>query len=116
MGKHDPGATMGYNVDDDRAQWEICARLIASVAAQVNAEELAVEVRNPQAFTGWIGIREAAGEEASDRYRTIQFQREFGTLISHSGSLSAAVAASHLNRVHVAHKIDRNGCNSPSCA
>ena len=50
VGHQDRGAAMGGNVDDDRAQREGCARIIAAVPAQVYAPGLVVEVRDPQVF------------------------------------------------------------------
>jgi len=106
VGEHDSGATVSRRVGDDRPEGKIGAFLIACVAAQVDAPGLLVDVRDPQAFGGRIGIGEAAGEEVARGFAPLQFQRKFGTLVSHWERLGAAIRGSHRNRVRGGAKTD----------
>ena len=49
---------------------------------------LVVEMRHPQAFARRVGVGEAACEEAPGGVEAIQFQRGFGTLISHGDGIT----------------------------
>jgi hypothetical protein len=56
---------------------------------------------NPQAFDVGIGISEATGEEAPSSFQPVEFQWQFGTLISHWGGIGRALPRRHANRVRI---------------
>jgi hypothetical protein len=103
------GAAVNRRVGDDRAQGKRRAALIASVAGDVEAARLVVDMRDPQALATRIGVGEAPGEEAARRFQPVEFQRQFGTLNSHGRRVGGAGAASYLNRVRTDPNINRCG-------
>jgi hypothetical protein len=75
------------------------ARLVAFVAADVEAARLVVDMCDPQALTGDIEFGEAAAEELPGGGEPVELQRVFGTLVPHGFALPEAAAPFDLNRV-----------------
>ena len=50
---------------------------------QMDAVQLAIDVRDPQALSSGIGLGEATCEEREGRIRSVQLERLCGTLIAH---------------------------------
>lgn len=101
MGKNDSGAVVKSSIGNDCAERKIGSVLIAWMAGQMKAIGLIVEMGNPQAFARWIGVGEAARKEGSSGGRAVQFQRKFGTLISHCKTVGERDGGSDLNRVEI---------------
>ena len=83
VGEHDPGAAVLGRVGNDFAQREAGAAQVAVVASEVEAPRLFVHMGDPQTLAARVGVFETAGEEGLGRGETVEFQREFGTLIPH---------------------------------
>ena len=83
VGEHDPSAAMLGGVGNDFAQRETGPGHVALVASEVEAPRLFVDMGDPQTLAPWVGVRETAGEEGLGGGETVEFQREFGTLIPH---------------------------------
>lgn len=83
VGEDETFAAVLADVDDDVAQREVRSTFLARISGKVDTAGLTVDMRHPQGFAAFIGLREAAGEEGSGRGKPIQFEREFGTLIPH---------------------------------
>ena len=90
MGQHHAGAAVKRGIGDDRADRELGAGRAAVMVRDVEAARLAVEMRHPQAFARRVGVGETACEEAPGGVEPIQFQRWFGTLISHGEGITGA--------------------------
>ena len=90
VGQHHARAAMKGRVGDDRPDGKLSARRPAVMVRDVEAARLAVEVRHPQAFARRVGVGETACKEAPGRVEPIQFQRWFGTLISHGQGITRA--------------------------
>jgi hypothetical protein len=65
----------------------------------VEAARLVVDVRHPQAFARRVVLGKAAGEELPRRGKSVEFQREFGTLIAHGRTLAQARNANDWNLI-----------------
>ena len=87
VGEDDSGAAMLRGVDDDLAQRKVGAGLVTLVMRHVEAMRALVEMRDPQAFAGGIGLGEAAGEKRLGGGEAVELQRMFGTLIPHATGL-----------------------------
>ena len=83
MGEDDAGAVMLDRVGQDFADGEVRARFLASMPGKVEATRLVVEMGDPDAFKAILGIGQAAGEEGPGGREAVEFQREFGTLVTH---------------------------------
>lgn len=97
--KDDAGAVMLRRIDDDCLQREVHPRLVAFVAADVEAARLIVDMRDPQALPRDVKLGEAAGEELPGCGKSIELQWEFGTLVPHGLALAERGAWFDLNRV-----------------
>jgi hypothetical protein len=75
------------------------AHRIAFVAADVQAARLIIDMGDPQALAGDIEFGEAAAEELPGRGKSIELQREFGTLVPHGFALTEPAVPFDLNRV-----------------
>ena len=84
MGEDDTRAAMLGGVDDDLAEREARAGLVAFVAGDVEATRLVVEVSDPQRLPPGIGLGEASGKEVARGRQAIDLERGFGTLKSHA--------------------------------
>ena len=83
MGEQDAGASVARGIGNDCAEGEGRAALIAIMTRDVKAIRAAVHVCHPQALPCWIGLGEAAGEEAGCSIGSVQSHRLFGTLMAH---------------------------------
>ena len=84
VGENDAGAAMLRGVGDDVAKGEASPAFISIMTGQVNALRAAIDVGNPQTFSGGITFGEAARKEGLGGGWAVDLQREFGTLIPHS--------------------------------
>ena len=85
--QQDPHAAVRCCVTDDRPRGKVCAARVPFVPRQMNAVQLAIDVRDPQALSSGIGLGEAACEERAGRIRSVQLERLCGTLIAHPLSM-----------------------------
>ena len=83
VGEKDSRGGVQCCVCDDWADRERTARFIAFMTEQVKAIPVGIDVRNPQALPSGIGLCEALGEERAGRFRSVQLERLYGTLIAH---------------------------------
>ena len=83
MGKEDAGASMLGGIDDDFPYRKVRSALVASVAGDMEAARLVVDVRDPEAFEARVVFGEATGEKVPCSREAIEFQGKFGTLIPH---------------------------------
>ena len=78
---------MGGRIPDDFAYRQGGPGPVAFVAREMQAARIMVEMRHPQAFAARIGIRKAAGEKLASRRKSVEPQRMFGTLVTHTPTL-----------------------------
>ena len=72
---------MNSRVGDDLSDRKSTPELVATVAGQMQAAGLIVDVSDPQALPPRILFGKAAGEELACRREAVELQRKFGTLI-----------------------------------
>ena len=83
MGEYDARAVVQRRVRHDGLQRQARAVGIAFVPGQMDAIQLAIDMRDPQALSSGIGLGETACEERAGRFRSVQLERLCGTLIAH---------------------------------
>lgn len=84
VGEDDPRASELRRVGDNLGEREVGTGLRTDMAAEVQAAQLVVDMRDPKAFARRIGIGEATGKEFPRSGDAVEFKREFGTLIPHA--------------------------------
>ena len=77
-------------ISDDLTQRERGAAFVAVVARYMQATGLLIDMGDPQAFARRIGLGQTTGKEVTSGTEAVQFQREFGTLITHCDDVRAA--------------------------
>lgn len=97
VGEQDPGAPVLRGVGDDFAEREGGAGFVPSVARQMDASRLVVDMGHPQALPGGIAVGEAAGKKLAGGRQTVELKREFGTLIPHAASLRPHESTDYFN-------------------
>ena len=70
-------------VPNDRPRGKVCAARVSFMPRQMDAVQLAIDVRDPQALSSRIGLGKAASKERAGRIRSVQLERLCGTLIAH---------------------------------
>ncbi len=99
MGEQDRGAVVRGGVGDDAADRQPDAARIPFVVRHVNAARLCVEMRDPEMLDRPILLCEASREEITRRRRSVELQREFGTLVPHADRLTEGGQLLDANRV-----------------
>ena len=82
--QHDSGAAVFGRVNHDFTQRKDRSAFVPRIASEMEASGVLIDVRNPQAFKGGIGIGETSREEFASGLQALELQREFGTLIPHA--------------------------------
>lgn len=67
----------------------------------MEAARFVVEVRDPKGLAATTFFAEAAGKEFTCRPKTVELQREFGTLIPHGLAVAGSQTANDVNRVGI---------------
>lgn len=83
VSQDDAGAAMRGRVEDDLADRESRAALVALVAGNVETTGVVVDMGDPEVLAPGISLGEATRKEAARRRETVELQRKFGTLIPH---------------------------------
>jgi hypothetical protein len=90
VGENDTGAPVRYCIGDDFAQREVGAILASVVAGYMQATCLLINVSDPQMLATRVFFGQTAGEVGLRGGEAVKFQRRFGTLITHRGTVRAA--------------------------
>ncbi|HUP67515.1 MAG TPA: hypothetical protein VM145_04815 [Sphingomicrobium sp.] len=93
VGEYDTGALVFDRLGHDLAQGEGRAGFIAGKAGNMKTARSVVDMGDPQAFAGWVAIRQASGKEFAGGLEAVELQREFGTLIPHCHACIASRTA-----------------------
>ena len=81
--QQDAHAAVRCCVPNDRPRGKVCAAGVPFVPGKMDAVQLAINMRDPQALSSGIGLGETACEERAGRIRSVQLERLCGTLIAH---------------------------------
>jgi hypothetical protein len=84
MREDNSGAAVRRGVGDDLADRKGGTRLVAVVEGDVDAARCVVDMGDQEPLAVWVLFRKAAGEEIARGCKSIELQREFGTLIPHA--------------------------------
>ena len=88
-------------LDDDAAQRQRDAVLVALVTREMEAPRVAVEMDDQHAFMRRVQLGKAAREELARSGEPVELQREFGTLMAHLPDVSNATLPNDTNRVGI---------------
>lgn len=83
VGQDDGDATVERSVENNFMQWEFNSLRITIVARDVEKSGLTVEMCHPKAFNRAVGISETCLNKDPSGLESVEFQRRFGTLMSH---------------------------------
>ena len=97
--EHDPRSAVPQGIGNDRPNGEGRVPGRALVPGEVQAPAAIVQVRNPQALSSRVGLCKATREEGAGRFRSVQLERLFGTLIAHPIQLCGRTTRHDSNRV-----------------
>ena len=85
VSEDDPGAPVDRRICDDRPEREVGAGLVSVMVRQAKAIRMAVDMGHPEPFPAGVAFGKATGKECARGGDAVEFQREFGTLMSHPG-------------------------------
>ena len=77
-------AAVSCRVNDDFSKRKPGSILVAPVLGKVKAAGLFVDMGDPKALAGGIGVSQASGEELASGRQAVELNREFGTLVAHA--------------------------------
>ena len=99
VAENDTRASAASSIGDDCVDGQGGLRLIAVMAAEVDAVQLLIDMGDEQALSSWIGFSEAAGEEIAGCCESVELERPFGTLMAHAYSLGRRPSSDDLNHI-----------------